>query len=419
MLQCVLTGPLMCERGVRARLTGAEERANSGQTAQARSASETPNTEPEPLLGRVAYLCLQATRQGQASFAHVHEIIAGLQARGWSVELEQPPYSAEGSRLPGALGRALEFSRVQRRFKNVARQADAIYIRAHFAAWPTARWAHKRGTPVVQEINGPYADVFLAWPWMRLLSRPVLALIRWQYRHADALIAVTPQLARWLQSEIGRDDISVIPNGANTDLFRPDAPRPSHLPERYVVFVGALAVWQGIDIAIAAAKLAEWPTDVSLVIAGDGAVRGDVENAASAEERVVYLGVIPYAEVPGVLANSVAGLSPQSSVGGRGQTGLSPLKLYEMASCAAPVIVSDYPGLREFVAEHDCGLVVAPNDPQKLAEAVARLAADSDEASAMGTRGRAAVTSLHSWDARADATSKVLEGVLGREGVSS
>ena len=76
--------------------------------------SETPNTGPEPLLGRVAYLCLQATRQGQASFAHVHEIIAGLQARGWSVELEQPSYSSEGSRLPGALGRALEFYRVQR-----------------------------------------------------------------------------------------------------------------------------------------------------------------------------------------------------------------------------------------------------------------------------------------------------------------
>ena len=207
---------------------------------------------------------------------------------------------------------------------------------------------------------------------------------------------------RWLKGEIGRDDISVIPNGANTDLFRPDAPRPSSLPERYVVFVGALAVWQGIDTAIAAANLPEWPSDVSLVIAGDGAVCSDVEAAANTEERVVYLGVIPYEKVPGVLANSVAGLSPQSSVGERGQTGLSPLKLYEMASCATPVIVSDYPGLSEFVREHECGLGSMPrNDPRKLAAAVARLAADSDEASAMGACGRTAVTSLHSWDAHA------------------
>lgn len=41
---------------------------------------------------RMAYLCLQATREGQASYAHVHEIIKGLEHRGWEVQLFEPVY---------------------------------------------------------------------------------------------------------------------------------------------------------------------------------------------------------------------------------------------------------------------------------------------------------------------------------------
>ena len=371
----------------------------------------TSDNGAETLKGSVAYLCLQATRQGQASYAHVHEIIAGLRQHGWSVTLTEPDYAEGTAEMPGALGRVREFRRIQKRFRTDARDASALYVRAHPFAWETARWAWRHGVPIVQEVNGPYDDLFLAWPAARRFARVFISMMRWQYRNADALITVTPQLAEWLRAETGRDDVTVIPNGANTQVFRPDAPVRPGLPARHVAFFGAFAPWQGIDTMLRAVKHPAWPGDVSLVFAGDGKMRPEVERAASETPRVVYLGVLPYEEVPGILVDALAGLSPKEAVATRAATGLSPLKLYEIASCGAALVVSDLPGLSDFVSAYECGLAVAPEDPGALATAVARLAEDPAAARAMGARGREAVVSAHSWDARAADTSAILDRV--------
>ncbi|MDO8836901.1 MAG: glycosyltransferase, partial [Vicinamibacterales bacterium] len=242
----------------------------------------------------IAYLCLQATRQGQASYAHVHEIIHGLEQRGCSISLFEPEY-APGN-MPGAFGRATEFMRVQRRLCRASRSVDALYVRAHFAALPAALWARRHGIPFVLEVNGPYEDLFVSWPWTRRLAKFFIALSRWQFRNADALITVTPQLAEWLSSEAAGNEVCVIPNGANTHLFTPSAVTRLALPECYVVFFGALAAWQGLDTLTQAVLDRNWPEQVSLVVAGDGPERSTIEEAATSP-RVVYMGSIPYEEV--------------------------------------------------------------------------------------------------------------------------
>jgi glycosyltransferase involved in cell wall biosynthesis len=372
-----------------------------------------PERDTAPAKGSVSYLCLQATRQGQASYAHVHEIIEGLRRQGWQVALTEPEYAEEGAELPGAMGRIREFRRIQRRFREDARDADVLYVRAHPFAISTARWARRQGIPIVQEVNGPYDDLFLAWPATRRFSRQFISMMRWQYRNADALITVTPELAEWLRAETGRDDVTVVPNAANTSVFRPEAPARPGLPERHVAFFGAFAPWQGIETMLRAVREPAWPDGVPLVFAGDGKMRAEVERAASNDPRVVYLGVLPYEEVPGILVGSIAGLSPKEAVATRAATGLSPLKLYEIASCGTALVVSDLPGLTEFVNRYDCGLAVPPEDSGALAEAVAKLASDTDGARAMGARGRQAVVSEHSWDARAADTSDVLANLAG------
>jgi len=86
---------------------------------------------------RVAYLCLQATQEGQASHAHVHEIIHGLRKRGWRVRLFEPLYGLTD--LPArALKRAVEFLWVQLALLSRIFSVEAIYIRRYVAAFPTA-----------------------------------------------------------------------------------------------------------------------------------------------------------------------------------------------------------------------------------------------------------------------------------------
>lgn len=365
---------------------------------------------------RLTYLTHQSTSEGQAAHAHVHEIVKGLAANGWSTWVVKPRYRPPS---PSAVARLMQFARIQATAVAGLRRGDAFYIRSHFAALPVARLARVLRTPVVQEVNGPHADALLAWPGLRRV-RPVLELVnRSQLRMADAVITVTPQLVSWIQRDAGVDRVHLVPNGADTELFVPRLPAPPGLPKRYVVFFGALAPWQGIAVALEATRSPQWPEGVALVVVGDGQLRGEVEEA-SADGRAVYLGRQPYREIPAIVGNALASLVPmplvahgQNDTGSRdhSESGLAPLKLYESMACGVPVIASNLPGLSDTIRHADCGVLVSPGNADELAEAVRSLDASPLAAREMGERGRESAVREHSWRGRADDTAAILRAI--------
>ena len=359
--------------------------------------------------GKTAYLTLQATREGQAAHAHVHEIVAGLRLRKWEVILFEPAY---GMKTPSVLRRLIAFVSVQLRMIRSLRGVDIAYVRWHFACLPAVLALKALRIPVVLEVNGPYEDLFVAWPQARRVAPMIRWMLRTQLRLAAAVVVVTERLEKWIGEEGGNAPIHVIPNGANTILFSPEAVSSRALPERYVVFFGALAPWQGIDTLLEAVERPEWPPDVHLVIAGDGAKLSLVKQVADRNSRVVYLGLIPYKEMPGVVARSIAGLSPQNNISNRSDKGLSPLKVFETLACSVPIIVTDFPGQADLVRSGKCGLVISPDDAAALARAVRYLHDAPQEAREMGARGRELVVREHSWDHRAEATAAVLKRVI-------
>ena len=363
---------------------------------------------------RLAYLCLEATREGQASHAHVHEIIRGLRNRGWIVELYEPAYgpSSEGLTL---LGKLLAYVRAQYRLWRDRDKWPAIYIRCHPAAFPSVLWARLSNVAVILEINGPYTDIYEAHPWTKWLRFVLEPATRLCYRMADALIGGTEQLGRWLHGEVGPKPYFIIPNGANIDLFAPGAELDLDLPRPYVVFFGALAPWQGLGTIFEAMKQPSWPENVALVVAGDGQQRSLVQEAAAADDRIIYLGRVAYRRIPAIVANSIAGLVVKDYPAGL-TAGLSPLKLYETLACGVPAIVSDLPGQAEIIRQYRCGLVVPMAAPEEVARAVRYLAEHPEEREEMGKRGRRAVVADHSWQRRAVDTEAVLFHVLKMRG---
>ncbi len=383
-------------------------------TANASAAADDRGSRPKSR--SIAYLTLQATREGQAAHAHVHEIVDGLRTLGWTVDLYEPSYAS--ARLPGILGRLAEFRRVQRRLLARLDRYDAVYVRAHFFALTTSRAARRRGVPVVQECNGPYDDLFTAWPAARFARRLLTGWQREQYRDATAVVAVTPELAEWTAREGGRDKATVIPNGANTDLFRPGLEALPTLPADYVIFFGALATWQGIPTLLDATRDAAWPRDVPLVIAGDGALRSEVERAAADDPLVRYVGALSYEHAARAVANSIASLIVKDSPA-HVRSGLSPLKLYESMAAGVPVVVSDLPGLADAVTACYCGTVVPAGDSSAVAQAVAALTADHEKARALGASGRSTAVAQHSWRARAEATADTLLAAIDRTALAT
>jgi glycosyltransferase involved in cell wall biosynthesis len=365
-----------------------------------------------PLRRQLDYLCLQPTVEGQASYAHVNEIVAGLRRRGWDVRLIEVPHPR-----PGASGirRATAAMWTQVRYWTQCRFRPRrfVYIRSHFAALPTAALARAGGSIVLQEVNGAIDDAFIAWPGLRPIRRLVSFSLRTQFRWADAVVVVTAGLAGYVAEVTGRPgNYPVIGNGAAVDRFKPSSDGSTGNRSPYVVFVGALAPWQGIDTALDAVGGGAWPPGVDLLIAGDGMERDRVQVAARADPRIKWLGTVPYAEVPGLLAGSIAALVPSGDTP-HAKFGLSRLKLFEAMACGVPVVASELGGLRDVVDAYDCGVTFPPGDADALARAVAGLAADPVVASQMGARGRAAAVAEYSWDKRASQTEVVLLELAG------
>jgi len=362
---------------------------------------------------RLAYICFQATRQGQASYAHVHEIIGGLHRNNCAVKLYEPRYAGTTKKV-GLLERLREFCLLQLRAAFRMGDTDCIYCRYHFAALPLLLFARMRHVPVVVEVNGTPADAFIAYSWLRRLSWLVEAATRSCLRLADEIITVTPELAAWAEEETGNVPVSVVPNGANAELFRPGAAKTTTPRTPYVIFVGALARWQGVDTILRAASSSNWPEGVRVVIVGEGPLAKDAIAAAQANPHIVYLGARPYREIPELIAGGIGALVPaKNGAGGVVRTkGLSPLKLYEAAACGVPVIVSDLPGLADFVRFNSCGLVIPEGDESALANAVRVVARDGEARRTMGLRARAAIVSGHTWAQRAEETARIIDRVI-------
>lgn len=357
---------------------------------------------------QIAYVCLQATVQGQASYAHVHRIVEGLRDCGWFVELFEPKH--RGSSPRGVVGRAMSFAWLQLGAVVRLGRYDVLYVRAHPLALIVSLAAYIRRMPVVQECNGTYLDAFVAWPAIRRFSWLVVGLQRWQYRHATAVVAVTPGLRAWVRREAPGQRVEVIPNGADTTMFSPDATPETGLPGEYAVFVGALAPWQGVEVILEALESSSWPRDVTMLIAGDGDLRLRVVEVAERNQQLVYMGAVEHARVPGILAGALASLIPMD-MQERDQYGLSPIKLYESMAAGVPVVASDIASLGETVSEHECGLLVPPGDAAALAERIAELSTDPLLSARLGDNGRQAAVRFHDWNSRAKDTSRLLREV--------
>jgi glycosyltransferase involved in cell wall biosynthesis len=368
---------------------------------------------------RIAYLCLETPHEGQATHTHVHEIINGLRACGWDVTLiaTQAGGSASGSAY---WRRGLDYIGAQWRLMRGLSGFDAVYMRAHFAALPASLYARLRGKPVVQEINGLPDDIFVTYPRLGWLRGLVKASYRWQMKLAAHVITVTDGLRGWALSQSGQTHVSLVGNGANTDVFTPEGPIPQEAgPERvggYIAFVGGITAWHGIDVMVAATSQPSWPEGVRLVIIGDGKESGQLRAAMLADKagRIAWHGRLSQAEAAMWLRGALGALSITQDKSEHLGTGVAPLKLFEAMASGAAVIVTDLPFQADLVRAMNAGLVIPMADPAALAEAVARLGADPVAARAMGARGAAYVRENASWRARAAETASLIEGAIQR-----
>jgi glycosyltransferase involved in cell wall biosynthesis len=145
--------------------------------------------------------------------------------------------------------------------------------------------------------------------------------------------------------------------------------------------------WKGVDVLMAAHQLlSARGNPVQLSLYGDA---DPLTHRAISRETLLEWGSRPHVTWHGSTSDVRAVWRDHdiAVIPSRRREGL-PRTLLEAAACGRPVIVTDVPGSRHFVRDGVEGLIVPPEDPAALADAIARLASDPALRQRMGTAAR-------------------------------
>jgi glycosyltransferase involved in cell wall biosynthesis len=90
-----------------------------------------------------------------------------------------------------------------------------------------------------------------------------------------------------------------------------------------------------------------------------------------------------------------------------------PLAVLEAMACARPVVATPVGGVPDAVVDEQTGLLIPPDDPDRLAAAILRLLRDRSLARRMGAAGRRRVEESFSLDSFASGVAAVYRELLG------
>jgi len=276
-------------------------------------------------------------------------------------------------------------------------QATYLYLDA-FTALAT-RPLHRKPVILRPAGGGPGGDLSLLptlrfWPLWPRLDRPIHALLLRTMRRAEAVVALSSQLADELRAAgFPPTRIVRIPNGVDHRRFVPmdGATRRARQAALgatgpVLTFVGRLHARKDVATLLhAAGRLREeWPR-IRVVLVGEGPEEDALRCLARGlglEEQVRFTGgvadVIPYLDATDVF------IHPSRAEG-------MPGALLEAMACGLPCVATRIGGTADVITDGEDGLLVPPGDVRSLGAAIARLLEDPALARRLGARARATV----------------------------
>lgn len=175
-------------------------------------------------------------------------------------------------------------------------------------------------------------------------------------------------------------------------------------------FAGRLTPVKGPHILLrAAASLVAGHSAVTVVLAGEGPLRGELEGQVhelGLAERVRFLGAAP--DIRPLLAAADAWAIPSLAEGG----GIVAL---EAMAAGVPLVASAVGGITESVVDGDSGLLAPPGDPAALADALQRVLADPALASRLSAGGRARARDWPGPEEMAGRVAAIYRSVVGEQ----
>jgi glycosyltransferase involved in cell wall biosynthesis len=241
-------------------------------------------------------------------------------------------------------------------------------------------------------IHQPHGHIFYGYYGARRTAL-FIALERLAAKWTDRIITLTERgTEEHLARGIGRPEQYVsVPSGVPTERLRASAPpradaRARHGldPSAFVVMgLGRLIRIKGFDLAVRALPRVSGAIPTArLLLVGDGPERPALEALAAAlrvADRLRMTGGTT--DVASHLAAADAVVMPSRNEGmGR--------VLVEAMALGRPVVATAVGGIPAVIADAECGRLIAPDDPEALADALVELGRDPGLRRKLGEAGR-------------------------------
>jgi colanic acid biosynthesis glycosyl transferase WcaI len=230
------------------------------------------------------------------------------------------------------------------------------------------------------------------------LTRTLYRIEKLAYRNAALVSTLTEAMRQRIVSKgIAADKVKLIADWAAPDLFAVPLEggggsfRLAHgLNGMFVTLhCGNMGVKQGLGVALGAAELSHGQPDVGYLLVGDGAARPALEAraAASALSNVRFMPLQSQLQFIDLLAATDAALITQQRVVA---DIVFPSKVLTLMAAGRALIASVNAGseVARVVREANAGVVVEPENPRALLEAITALHSEPAKKRAMGICAR-------------------------------
>jgi len=215
------------------------------------------------------------------------------------------------------------------------------------------------------------------------------------YKWSESILVISNGFKRRLEEKgVLKDKIHVVPNWVDVDFITP-GPRYNGIRAKYglgdkfiVMFAGTIGLCQGLECVIDAASLISDNKDILFLFVGEGAEKQKLQDKSQEYklENVIFLPAQPREYMPDFLAAADVCLvtlqnKPLFKI-------TIPCKTYEIMAAGRPIVANVDGDLKELVEQAGCGIVVEPENPKQMSDAIIRLYEDQQLRTKLGRSGR-------------------------------
>ncbi len=288
----------------------------------------------------------------------------------------------------------------------MAGDIDAIYERQSLWSYAGLQFAKRHGIPYFLELNAPLIEQQLDYRKLEMVeaARAVESTL---LAGADRVLVNSCPLAAYAAARgASQRRIRVLSCGVATRIL--DHPSvaarlakqggPVSRGSFVLGFTGSLKVWHGLDLLLRAFRrlYAEDPS-YRLLIVGDGPLRATLESECrqyGVASVVEFSGDVPHADIPLYLSRMDVGIAAYPPIE---QFYFSPLKVWEYAAAAVPIIASEQGDLGTLFPHKNAALLHPPGSVRKIVSHVRLLRSDPGLARRITRRARR-IARARSWD---------------------